>query len=129
MTPGVGKYSATVNGCGLAGTRGRAIGPRSFSMWRSRASRTRSWCSTRPDTSSRHTLPSSPSRSSTPTAGDRAAVVDPHGHGVDVEDRQLLAREVELLAAQPAGVAAQLEVAHGADRAMSGRRSGAWPGA
>ena len=41
--PGVGKYSAIVNGAGEGGTRGNASGPRSFSMWRSKAARTRSW--------------------------------------------------------------------------------------
>lgn len=49
-----------------AGTRGRATGPRSFSRWRSSASRTRSWCRTRPDTRVRLTVPSGPMRSSRP---------------------------------------------------------------
>ena len=36
---GVGKYSATWNGTGLAGSCGKAIGPRSFSRCRNSASR------------------------------------------------------------------------------------------
>src|SRR3954447_12021341 len=48
--------------------RGSASGPRSFSMCRSRAARIRSWYSTRPDTSARLICPSSPARSSSPTA-------------------------------------------------------------
>src|SRR5665647_339511 len=47
--PAVGRYSATVNGWGEAGICGSATGPRSFSRWRSKASRTRSWYITRPE--------------------------------------------------------------------------------
>ena len=43
VTPGVGKYSATVNGCGDNGIRGIDRGPRSFSTCRISASRMRSW--------------------------------------------------------------------------------------
>ena len=62
-----------------------------------------------------------------PDGDHGTAVVDPHRHRVDVEDRQLLTGEVELFAAQPAGAAAQLEVAHGLDRATSAARSGTGP--
>lgn len=56
------------DGEGLEGRRdpGRATGPRSFSRCRRRASRTRSWCSTRPETRVRLTVPSGPMRSSRP---------------------------------------------------------------
>jgi hypothetical protein len=64
---GFGKYSTTVNGVGLAGTRGSAIGPRSFSQWRISASRTRSPNNTRPVTTILLIEPSEATRSSMPT--------------------------------------------------------------
>ena len=42
----------------------------------------------------------------------RAALVDPHRDGVDVEDGQPLAGCVELLAGQPGLTAVEIEVAH-----------------
>lgn len=66
--PGVGKYSATVNGTGETGMRGIAIGPRSFSMWREIASRIVSWIMIRPETMARTICPLPDARSRSPTS-------------------------------------------------------------
>ena len=68
LSPGKGKYSATENGTALAGSNGKAIGPRSFSRWRNSASRRDSPYITRPETSMRVIAPVSDARSSIPTS-------------------------------------------------------------
>src|SRR5699024_2479029 len=53
VIPGVGKYSATVNGTSEVGILGSAMEPRSLSMCRAIASRSSSWYITRPETRAR----------------------------------------------------------------------------
>ncbi len=73
VTVGSGKYSTTVKGAIDTGRRGSAIGPRSFSRCRMRASRIRSLYSTRPATTahdgSRRAGPDPPGRQ--PVASSR----------------------------------------------------------
>lgn len=64
--PGIGKYSATVNGSGWGGSSGNAIGPRSFSTWRNSASRIVSPNRTRPETIVRVISPMGVDRSRMP---------------------------------------------------------------
>ena len=85
---GSGKYSATVNGTGLTGSRGNAAGPRSFSMLRCRASADRLSV----EDASRHQRPGDlagrgRSAQQHPDVLDLPGGIDAGRDGLDVQDR------------------------------------------